>query len=84
MKTNVAGARIVALVWGVWCAPMAGAGDYVFTKIAGTDGPFKAFSEDTFVGLFVGSPSINNAGVVVFKGDLDTGGEGIFVGSGGA
>jgi hypothetical protein len=47
---------------------------YTFTNIADTSGPFSAFSA---------FPSLNNSGTVAFAAGLDTGGNGIFTGSGG-
>jgi len=52
---------------------------FTFTKIADDSGPF------SFVDVFFGpEPVINNRGTVAFLTNLDTGGEGIFTGSGGA
>lgn len=51
------------------------AGDYTFTKIADTSGPFSSF--DSY-------PAINDPGTVVFAARLDDGSKGIFTGSGGA
>jgi len=52
---------------------------FTFTKIADDSGPF------SFVDVFFGpEPVINNRGTVAFLTNLDTGGAGIFTGSGGA
>jgi hypothetical protein len=52
---------------------------FTFTKIADDSGPF------SFVDVFFGpEPVINNGGTVAFLTNLDTGGEGIFTGTGGA
>jgi hypothetical protein len=52
---------------------------FTFTKIADDSGPF------SFVDVFFGpEPVINNRGTVAFLTNLDTGGQGIFTGSGGA
>ncbi|HEY9794669.1 MAG TPA: choice-of-anchor tandem repeat NxxGxxAF-containing protein [Leptolyngbyaceae cyanobacterium] len=52
---------------------------FTFTKIADDSGPF------SFVDVFFGpEPVINNGGTVAFLTNLDTGGAGIFTGSGGA
>jgi len=47
--------------------------DYTFTKIADLSGPFSQ----------VARPAINDAGAVAFHATLDTGVEGIFIGTGG-
>jgi hypothetical protein len=52
----------------------SGAVTYTFTKIADSKGPLDGFHF---------YPAINNAGVVVFVADVDSGGSGIFVGNGG-
>jgi len=50
---------------------------YGFTKIADTSGPLKSFTNYP-------RPAINNTGTVAFAAELDTGGNGIFIGNGGA
>lgn len=50
---------------------------YTFTKIADSRSSFNSFSSFP-------RPSINNQGTVAFAADLDAGGNGIFIGNGGA
>lgn len=49
------------------------------TLIADTSGPFSSFGAD----LSNAGPGINDRGTVAFRANLDTGGSGIFTGSGG-
>lgn len=67
----------VALLLGSY--PDARAIDYVFTRIADTSGEFSSFSDSGGHG----APAVNEHGVVAFFANLDSGGSGIFTGSGG-
>lgn len=64
----------IALVFFAATAPLR-AVTYTFTRIADSSGPFLSF--DTH-------PSINNSGLVAFTASLDTGGSGVYTGSGGS
>ena len=65
-------AALALLMWTVAAAQ----GNYTFTRIADTSGPFSLI-EGT------GPASINDVGQVVFTAELKTGGTGVFLGSGG-
>ena len=56
-----------------FAAAAASAQPYNFLKITDTSGPFSNFGE----------PALNNAGAIAFRADLDGGGEGVFLASGG-
>lgn len=66
-------AAVIGLFISLVASGEAAAATYTFTKITDTKGQFSFFQ----------SPSINNQGKVAFEAGLDTGGEGVFTGSGG-
>ena len=69
---------IIAAIWLAVAtyASVAGGVGYTFTKIADESGPL--------TGSFNTPPGLNDNGVAVFEGQLDSGPTGIFTGSGGA
>ncbi|MBL9162837.1 MAG: hypothetical protein JNL18_08905 [Planctomycetaceae bacterium] len=67
-------ATVAACAFYIAFAPAAASAQpYNFLKIADTSGPFSNFGE----------AALNNAGAVAFRADLDGGGEGVFLASGG-